>query len=324
VAKEFLATMGLKVRIVNNGQEALDALRQQDHDLVLMDVQMPVMDGYTAATEIRRNPKWANLPVIAMTANVMAEDKKTALEAGMNDHVAKPIVMNQLQSVLLKWLQHYTPQQDATITEMAPVVETLEVAALPADVDFLSASAALNLVGGNQKLLTKLLMEFLDNHAQDAEKIKACISNEQRADAERMAHTMKGLAGMLGAKPLQASSLALEKSLHSELLAISDERLLEWEGALEQVVTHLQGWRSAGVVIETAPPLVRSQDEVMEMIDRLEKLLQDFNPEAEELAQELSQSDPNRQKVWSEIGQKSHDFDFERALALLRQHRGAP
>ena len=321
VAKEFLATMGLKVQIVNNGQEALDQLALNTYDLVLMDVQMPVMDGYTAATAIRRNPQWAQLPVIAMTANVMAEDKKNALQAGMNDHVAKPIVMHQLQSVLIKWLQNYTPHQVEEEEELSAAPDLSAGPNLPADVDFCRVSEAMNLMAGNQKLLTKLLIEFLDVHAKDGQKLRDCIEQNRQADAERLAHTMKGLAGMLCAKPLQASSLTLEKELHEQLPSLNDDRVSAWELDLKKVIDHLQNWRDHSTVEASDPVPVHTAQEVSDMIVRVEKLLQDFNPEAEELAQQLTHADPSNQSIWSEINQMAHDFDFEGALAALRKHR---
>jgi CheY-like chemotaxis protein len=282
---------------------------------------MPVMDGYTAATAIRRNPQWAQLPVIAMTANVMAEDKKNALQAGMNDHVAKPIVMHQLQSVLIKWLQNYTPPQVDEKEELIAAPEPSASPNLPADVDFCRASEAMNHMAGNQKLLTKLLIEFLDVHAKDGQKLRDCIEQNRQADAERLAHTMKGLAGMLCAKPLQASSLALEKGLHEQLPSLNDDRVSAWELDLKKVIDHLQSWRDHWTAEPADPMPEHTAQEVSDMIIRMEKLLQDFSPEAEELAQQLAHADPSNQSIWFEINQKAHDFDFEGALAVLRQHR---
>jgi signal transduction histidine kinase/CheY-like chemotaxis protein/NO-binding membrane sensor protein with MHYT domain/HPt (histidine-containing phosphotransfer) domain-containing protein len=324
VAKEFLATMGLLVHVVNNGQEALDALKQKSYDLVLMDVQMPVMDGYTAASEIRRNPAWTELPVIAMTANVMAEDKKTALLAGMNDHVAKPIVMSQLQSVLIKWLKNYKPDLTSQSKEQVTSQEPLgnQLIKLPEDQDDFKVSEALNLMGGNHKLLFKLLNEFAQDHGLDVQKFKQLIEKGMRIEAERLVHTMKGLAGMLCARSLQSSSLALEIELKHELLLQSDLRITHWENEFNKIMIHLQTWRSGLNTLEPVMTQKLDETEIAAMINELQKCLEEFNPDAEDLAKQLIQSDPDHENIWSIISQKAHDFDFESAISLLHEHRG--
>jgi len=105
VAMEILQGAGLKVTIANNGQEGVDAARENQYDAILMDIQMPVMDGYTATREIRKDARFKELPIIAMTAHAMAGDEDKSLESGMNGHVAKPIDPDQLFATLHKWIQ---------------------------------------------------------------------------------------------------------------------------------------------------------------------------------------------------------------------------
>ena len=100
---ELLRDAGAEVTIAQNGREAIEALEHGRFDLVLMDCQMPVMDGYEAAREIRQHDRWQALPIIAMTANVMAGDRDKALAAGMNDHIAKPIVVHQMFETIARW-----------------------------------------------------------------------------------------------------------------------------------------------------------------------------------------------------------------------------
>ena len=104
VAKELLELVNINILIANNGEESLDAINLKKFDAVLMDMQMPVMDGCDATREIRKNKLNAKLPIISMTANVMASDRQKCISAGMNDHVSKPIDPNELYRVLKKWI----------------------------------------------------------------------------------------------------------------------------------------------------------------------------------------------------------------------------
>ena len=108
---------------------------------------------------------------------------------------------------------------------------------------------------------------------------------------------------------------------HEQLPSLNDDRVSAWELDLKKVIDHLQNWRDHSTVEASDPVPVHTAQEVSDMIVRVEKLLQDFNPEAEELAQQLTHADPSNQSIWSEINQKAHDFDFEGALAALRKHR---
>jgi CheY-like chemotaxis protein len=111
IAKKFLEKKGFRVEVANNGQEALDMLQAGDYELVLMDIQMPVMDGISAAREIRKKERFKDLPIIAMTAHAMAGDREKSLEAGMNDHITKPIDVKALYAALSRWIRPAAPAQ---------------------------------------------------------------------------------------------------------------------------------------------------------------------------------------------------------------------
>ena len=110
VAESLLQSAGVTVAVACNGQEALEMLERERYDGVLMDCQMPVLDGYEATRRLRRQPQWQDLPVIAMTANAMVGDREKALAAGMNDHIAKPIRVDEMYGTLARWVRPAAPR----------------------------------------------------------------------------------------------------------------------------------------------------------------------------------------------------------------------
>jgi signal transduction histidine kinase/DNA-binding response OmpR family regulator/NO-binding membrane sensor protein with MHYT domain len=317
VAHEFLTSMGLKVTIAQHGAHALELLAQQTPELVLMDVQMPIMDGYTATAEIRKNPAWKDLPVIAMTANVMAEDRKMASQAGMNDHVAKPIVMAQLQAALVRWLK---PRDQMAPDDSGPLALDDVDHVWPAETEAFKPAKALDTMGGNSRLLKKMLLEFIDGHAQDGPEIRRLTELTQWSDAQRMAHTMKGLAGMLGAPQLQSSSQVLEKELERKEGGNWAEAMRLWQSDLDVVMTHLVSWRDE--LAPPPPPLQPSEPkDIRALVERLERLLQGFDPESIEVAEQLAECDSEHSEIWAEVKERAYGFDFEAALKALHQTR---
>ncbi len=226
VACELLQVEGASVQIANNGQEALDALRADSSafDAVLMDLQMPVMDGFDAARAIRQQPGLAHMPVIAMTANAMASDREACLAAGMNDHVGKPFDLNHLVAVLLR----HTGASDNPPPGAAPAAEPaidahLQAAAATAGVDL---AGALKRMGGNQGIYQRSLRSFVAELATLPARLQLHTERAELAEARRLLHTVKGLAATLGAMALSQAAGDGERQLGgpaaaSDLPAIS-------------------------------------------------------------------------------------------------------
>ena len=222
LALELLSEARLQVTLARNGQEALDCLAADaGFDAVLMDCQMPVMDGYEATRRLRENPAWRDLPVIAMTANAMAGDREKVLAVGMNDHVAKPIDPDLLYATLARWMQIGPPdaapaQGPAPTSEAAPAVKTADpVMASLARVRGLDLGNALRLSNGQAPRLVRLLKHFRADHAGDADQAAAWLADGHPGDALRVAHTLKGLAGTFGMAVLQARAADLEAALQN-------------------------------------------------------------------------------------------------------------
>jgi len=251
IAVELLEGVGAQVKVANNGQEAVAQLQQSPaaFDLVLMDLQMPVMGGYEATVKIRSDARFANLPIIAMTAHATIEEKQKCLNAGMNDHISKPIDPNALFETVGRF---YKP---AAVT--TPLVRT-EVQ-IPATDNFpvvegLDTQDGLTRVAGNRKLYLKLLRQFIEQQANAPAQIADQIKAGDRATAERRAHTVKGVAANLGAKAVQSAASELEKAIHASADAARLETLRQqFAGVLTSLLDQLRGALGDAPAVPVAP-----------------------------------------------------------------------
>ena len=210
LALEILQGAGIQVDVASNGAEAVAKVARAPYDGVLMDCQMPVMDGFQATRLIRSDNRFADLPILAMTANAMSGDRELCLAAGMNDHIGKPIDVDQLFVTLARWVRPKNPDS-AGLT-------SFEAAMAPQESD-LPAVVGLNLVqasrrmGGNNRLMRKLVNRFAQTQADAMARIHRAIADGDWETARRDAHTTKGLAGNIGATELMALAGAVEGAL---------------------------------------------------------------------------------------------------------------
>ncbi|HVY07209.1 MAG TPA: response regulator [Burkholderiales bacterium] len=239
LAHDMLVGSGIAVEIAVNGQEALDRLARESFDGVLMDCQMPVMDGYTAARLIREQERFRTLPVIALTANAMTGDREKVLEAGMNDHIPKPVDVDVMLEVMARWIR---PGRRAAPAGAA----TSESANLPA-IEGIDTAAGLAGVRGNAALYRRLLVKFRDSFSDFAEQFRNAQQDPDTSAARRCAHTLKGVAGSLGAKQVQrdAGELEIACAEHFTIEAI--------ERRLATVVTSLTPVMYALGALESEP-----------------------------------------------------------------------
>ncbi|MEO5349069.1 MAG: response regulator [Magnetococcus sp. YQC-3] len=216
IAQEFLEGYGLIVTRASSGQEAIAQLQQQSFDLLLMDIQMPGMSGLQATQRIRHLWPQRRLPIVAMTAHALADDKQMCLEAGMDDYITKPIDPRQLLRALNRWLQSGTQGAGETIPFLAEQSRQEPLPLLPTELPGIHLAAALQLVHGNQRAMHYSLTAFRRDYADAPTRIEAAWQGQQPAEARRLAHTIKGLAGNLGMVDLCASATRLDAALRQD------------------------------------------------------------------------------------------------------------
>jgi two-component system, sensor histidine kinase and response regulator len=221
IASELLRQEGMHVDIAGNGAIALEKLAAGNYQVVLMDMQMPVMDGLTATREIRKQPRWAALPIIAMTANAMAQDRDDCLAAGMNDHLPKPIDPDQMLAVIQRWVSRSvtvdgaaaakSPMADNTGT---PPPRTERVADL-ADIDGLDSQRGLHLMRGREDRYLSLLKKYVAAERNFDHDFSRALAAGEREVAQRLAHTLKGISSQVGARTIESLAGQLEQALRN-------------------------------------------------------------------------------------------------------------
>jgi len=227
IATELLEDAGAQVTVANNGREAVELLLANPtaFDLVFMDLQMPEMDGHQATIAIRNDARFTDLPIIAMTAHASQEERARCLAEGMNEHITKPIAPAVLFATIEKY---YTPAQAAAVRAAraadggpAAPSESLTLGAALPRIPELDVDDGLSRVAGNVELYTKLLRRFVTQDADIADRIGGSLASGDQATAERLAHTIRGVAGSLGAGAVQAAAEAVESALRTGSAAVA-------------------------------------------------------------------------------------------------------
>ncbi len=325
VAVELLRDAGFAVDVAENGQVALDMLQQHAADYyaaVLMDMQMPVLDGLSATSEIRKLPRLAGLPVVAMTANAMEQDRERCLAAGMNDYVAKPIDPDELSRVLLKWIRPGAFQA-ARLPAETSMPSAEQVRELPRHIDGLDAELGLRHANDKYSLYVSMLRRFVEGQRSVIGEIAVALDKDDWPAAERLAHTLKGNAGNIGATSLPVEAAALESALRNRQPREVIESLLAAPAAqLEALVTSINAWLPPESPSAAGVETVRQDfDEVALKTElaRFSRLLADGDSVATEFwdehAEMFRSAFPER---WRAIEQAVRQFDFEVALEALR------
>jgi PAS domain S-box-containing protein len=241
VAVELLEKVGIRVQVAENGQQACEAVRQQEFHGVLMDLQMPVMDGFEATRVIRQDQgRNKDLPIIAMTAHAMDDDRLRCLEAGMNDHLGKPIRPAKLYATLARWLRPAAAVGGpSAVTSAMQVPPATALAPLPEVVGGINRRRGLANLEGNARLYAKLLTEFRRDYRQTHHQLRAALIAGDRDTAHRLAHTLKGVAAVLGAQQLSTCAAAVERAIKDDCIGPIDALLADITVALGTVFTTL-------------------------------------------------------------------------------------
>ncbi|AMO67615.1 response regulator [Zhongshania aliphaticivorans] len=320
VARELLAIEGAEIVVADNGQIALDSIRHAKlpFDAVLMDIQMPVMDGYTATREIRETLKLNYLPIVAMTANAMPADRAACLAAGMNDHIGKPFDLAELVTVLqtVCGRAKSNPQVDA-------VSKSEGRGDLPeAPVGFAFKEALLRL-GNNRELYASQARMFASRHRDDLGKVLLLIQKGNRPGAVRELHTLRGVAGTLGAQALASRLSELEMAAKGLVEVPVIETLLNaTEVHLEEaceVMLKLADSLAAPSRDVTPPPLI--DEEINAKLDEFGRLLKDSNMSALDSFESLRAIFAVDSEPAIKVREAMASLDFAAALEALNMMR---
>ncbi|MBF0475659.1 MAG: response regulator [Deltaproteobacteria bacterium] len=322
VAVEILTGAGLKVELADNGRAAVEAVAKTEYDLVLMDVQMPVMGGYEATRLIRQDIRFRELPIVAMTAHAMRGAKEECLEAGMDDYVVKPIDPEQLFAVLTKWIKPGLRQKKGEVKTASGQSEKQDAPVdLPDTLAGIELEAALERLNRNKRLLRQLILDFSGKYVAVTDEIRSLIAAGDLPSAERLAHTLKGIAGNISATGVHRAAGELELGLKKRLeedydrlisnLDLSLQPVLASAGFLEQTLTEKQ----------PSPNVVIDQGQIIPVFLKLAQLVQDSNPDAEICLASLKEMIGGAMCA-QEIGQLQqsiNSYDFDAAQSPLQR-----
>ena len=319
VAQKILQQTGMQVDIAENGLQALEMLGEADYDLVLMDIQMPVMDGYEATRRIRNNPRWSNLPVIAMTAHAMSEYRGKSLKAGMNDQINKPVNPNELFATIAKYVKTGKLQ-----APRAPGEESKKDLQWP-DMPGILVDKGLASVSNDPAIYRKLLIKFRASHADVVQNIQSALSAGDNEAACRAAHTVKGVAAILGAVQLSAVAAELESLLLKGTTGVDDALLAKFDESLAVVRNSIkpleemdagetkiqkQGEMKADIDVAAIRPLLIELAEMLE-IGSIKSMKQ-----LERLEGYLSET--RLDEAFNQLKKDVDSFDMDNALEKLK------
>lgn len=248
LAKELIHDTQMQITCADNGQIALECLESETFDLVLMDVQMPVLDGHQATQRIRQNPAYSKLPIIAMTAHAMLDEKQQCFDSGMNDYLSKPINPSELYNILLRWSGRHDGDNTSHETPAEPQISHIasghancsDGVTLPAALPGLNINAALKLMRGKGKRYLMIAAMFEERYSNAASEFHDAINRGDNDAAFRWVHDLKGQAGSVGAAVAATAAQQLEDALKSDRDNIDNELVASIETELSTAIASLQ------------------------------------------------------------------------------------
>lgn len=342
IAVELLRKAGVVVDVADNGQIALEKLAKQDYDGILMDIQMPIMDGYETTKILRSQKRYQHLPIIAMTANAMVADQEKSRQIGMNDHLSKPINPNKMFQVITKWV---TPKVGQTVVQPQPMATLTQVAAETAPEDDTLIWQQLKMLGlntekgllnvGNQPVLYKKLLNDFHQHYFDLpQQLLDCLHAHDHAKAQRLVHTVKGLTATLGMPTLHEILQVLERHLHMADDEATKQQILQFEPPLGEIINGLQqclATKPAEVatkvddVVENETQFAQSAEITVsepqkQLLQQLKVYLENADGGVETWLHEHSETLQScfSAQQWRQLLTLITDFEFEQALQNIR------
>jgi CheY-like chemotaxis protein/HPt (histidine-containing phosphotransfer) domain-containing protein len=325
VAQGILELVNVNVELASNGQEAIKALQKNTYDVVLMDIQMPVMDGLEATRKIRKSKaKYSKSIIIAMTAHAMEEDYEKSAQAGMNDHITKPINPEFLYATLRKWIKpsgHKILNKKLT-PKSKPDHEFPELKGI-------NTSAGIKRMGGDQARYQKLLVMFMENHADIIPELESAFKENDIKTAKHLAHTIKGVAGNIGADQLQVDSKSLEDTMKKADEVQIKKHLLKLKKSMDIVlfsISSLSEEHSEQNMPIIEEEIIIDNKDLTPIFKELIQLLNDSDTQAQETFNQLKSKIKNtkldNQEIMQPIERLIEAYNFEGALEKIPKLAG--
>jgi len=325
LAKDLLTQAGMKVTIANNGKQAVDLFGKTNFDAILMDIQMPEMDGYEATRVIRGKTSQIQPPIIAMTANAMVGDREQCLAAGMDDHVAKPIEPDHLFETLVKWIPVF--ERSAVVSEIPPEEYLDPETGLPHGLDGIDMETGLGSVGGNHRLYLELLKLFVTDHGKDNQIIADALAQKNIILAHRKAHTLKGVAGSLGALAVFDSAQQMEAALKEGRSQRFESLLEKLTRDLQEVIDDLQIKIRplSSIDMENENTQSIDMEVLISLLDEIQVMGEEMDPDMEEVAEKIYQflhhPGSTHKQLAARLMDQCKNLDFEEALETVTEIR---
>ena len=318
VVREILTDVGFHVDIRENGAEAVQAVQKQKYDAVLMDIQMPIMDGLEATRQIRAlGGKFEHLPIIAMTAHALSGDSDKSLEAGMNEHVTKPVSPEKIFQALGKFI---TPTKKPRTPQKKELADNnLDLPELPG----IDITDGLERMRGNWKTYRRILLDFRKQQAAALPQLQNSIQRQEWEAASSLAHTLKGSGGNIGAKQLYSAAASLEQACRKADIQTAKTELSAMAPLLTEVIEGialLEDEKQETPVQDNAEQITNPQEIITQLNNMLSFLDSDLGAARKCLKTLLAQSAVKElANEFSLLEEALHNFDIESAKAILQK-----
>ena len=317
VATELLESMGLNVEIAGNGKIATEKIFESDpsrFSLIFMDIQMPVMDGYEATKTIRNSKDYLNIPIVAMTADVMEGVKEQCLEAGMKDFVSKPINPAEVAKAIVNWAvkpakKTTVNSQQSAIKQKNKIEKEIDIPEIPG----LNTESALVRMNNKKKLYLSILEKFYNNNQNFITELKVTLDKGDQETAQRLIHTLKGVTGNIGADSLHETTKLVEATIHEKDPVKTKDGLNKLNVELNKLFENISSQLDFGKKTESHELNISL---IKEIIPELKQLLSKKSPKAKALIKELEEAGLSGEK-FEEMVSKLNKYDFKGALQLL-------
>lgn len=317
VAKGLLEKMGIQATCVENGFEALNMLEKESFDLLLLDMQMPVMDGYETASKLRANSIYDDLPILALTAHAMEGDHQRSLELGMNGHITKPIDPDVLLKALLQWIKPKAPQKILSKTKQ----EIVTSAVLPDQLPGLNLRVALKRLSNNLEIYRSLWGKYHQSYGDAVSQLSQYTANGSLTEVQAYAHGLKGVAANLGAEDISKVAGEIEQLKDLSSIEILLEKLDKATGTLSESLDHLFAYSlvDESDLDEKMSELI-DEEELITLLQHLLNLLNEGDTESLAVVEGLlkQQLSTSQKEAMQQVVDAISDFEFSEAAELVQ------